>query len=121
VLEGVQASQKGGIMDWKIAKKGDGYVVTWGGQEWGMEPRSASEADAYMHRLEERYPEGGQWLVDGVTSQRTRGGPWRYAYADGETEVIRQDRLEDAKDVLRHRLGRKTLPPGLTWTLEVHA
>ncbi len=106
---------------WSIKKVEGGYVLAWGGKTRGMEPRTLEECKAYSFRLMERYPEGGQWLVDGVSSQRTRGGPWRYTYADGETEVIRQDRLEDAKDVLRHRLGRKTLPPGLTWTLEVHA
>lgn len=105
-------------MSWRVKEKDGEYEVTWNGKGWGMEPRSAEECAAYAERLKERYPEGGQWLVDGVSSQRVRGGPWRYTYEDGETKVIHTGRLEDAKATLRHRLRRKTLPAGITWTLE---
>ncbi len=94
------------------------YVVTWDDQDWGMEPRSAEWCAEYMARLEERYPEGGAWLVDGNKTSRTRGGPWRYTFLDGDSEVIHTGRLDDAKSVLRHRLRRKTLPAGITWRLE---
>jgi hypothetical protein len=103
---------------WSVVPVDGGYVVTWRGEAWGMTPRDEAWCRDYMARLEERYPEGGAWLLDGSDSTRTRGGPWRYTYADGETEVIHTSRLDDAKSVLRHRLRRKTLPAGLTWTLE---
>lgn len=111
-------NERGDLSEWGVVPVEGGHVVTWGGQVWGMEPRTLEECKAYVARLEERYPEGGQWLVDGVSSQRVRGGPWRYTYEDGETKVIHTGRLEDAKATLRHRLRRKTLPAGITWTLE---
>ena len=106
-------------MSWAIKKVEGGHVLTWAGEGWGMEPRTAEECATYVRRLIERYPEGGAWLVNQAKAgTRTRGGPWRYTYVDGETEVIQTERLDDAKSVLRHRLRRKTLPAGLTWTLE---
>lgn len=107
-------------MSWAVKRAHGGYVVTWQGEEWGMLPQLRDEAVAYLARLEERYPEGGAWLTT-QRALRTRGGPWRYTYDDGETEVIHTERLTDAKSVLRHRLRRKTLPAGLTWNLEVNA
>lgn len=109
-------------MSWAVKAGGDGYVVTWAGESWGMEPQTEEWCREYMARLEERYPEGGAWLVYGEqASTRTRGGPWKWTARDGETDVIHLGRLADAKSVLRHRLRRKTLPAGITWTLEVDA
>lgn len=106
---------------WAIKRVEGGHVLTWDGREWGMEPQERPWVVDYLARLKERYPEGGAWLVDGISSSRIRGGPWRYTYADGETKVIHTGRLDDAKSVLRHRLRRKTLPAGITWTLEEDA
>lgn len=105
---------------WAVEQVGsrDAFVVTWDSKQWGMEPQDREWCVEYMERLKERYPEGGAWLVTQRTL-RTRGGPWRYTYDDGETEVIHTERLSDAKSVLRHRLRRKTLPAGLTWAIEV--
>jgi len=105
---------------WTIRKDQGLYVVAWDGLVWGMEPQPLAWCQEYVERLKERYPEGGAWLVD-VRAARVRGGPWRYTYPDGETEVIHVERLSDAKSVLRHRLRRKTLPGGLTWTIEEDA
>ena len=105
---------------WTVTQTDGGFVIGWGSKPWGMEPRGKDWCLAYVERLKERYPEGGAWLVDGQATARTRGGPWRYTYDDGETEVIHTSRLDDAKSVLRHRLRRKTLPAGITWKLEGH-
>ena len=104
---------------WAIKKKGTaGYVVTWDRQEWGMAPATREWCKGYVTRLEARYPGGGKWLTSDYGEPRTRGGPWRWTAPDGSTEVIHTGRLSDAKAVLRHGLRRKTLPRGLTWSLE---
>ena len=104
-------------MSWAIKRVNGGHVITWCGTEWGMSPANRDWCQQYLARLEERYPEGGAWLVDGQDRSRTRGGPWRWTLGE-QSEVIHTSRLDDAKGVLRHRLGRKTLPSGITWSLE---
>jgi hypothetical protein len=104
---------------WAVKKVKGGHVLTWDGDEWGMSPANLAWCQEYLARLEERYPEGGAWLTY-QTQLRTRGGPWRYTFPDGDTEVVHVERLSDAKSVLRHRLRRKTLPAGIEWTLEVN-
>jgi hypothetical protein len=105
---------------WAVKKVKGGHVVTWAGDEWGMLPQSSEWCRDYAVRLAERYPEGGAWLTH-QRQLRTRGGPWRYTWPDGDTEVVHVERLSDAKSVLRHRLRRKTLPAGITWNIEVDA
>ena len=104
---------------WSVEKVQGGHEVRWRGLGWGMAPRSPEWCEAYMLRLIERYPEGGNWLVDDSTSKaRTRGGPWRWTFENGESEVIHTGTLSDAKSILRLKLRRKTLPRGTTWKLE---
>ena len=105
-------------MSWAIKKVEGGHVITWSGVEWGMSPANRDWCQSYLARLEERYPEGGAWLIDGQDNTRTRGGPWRWTSGE-QSEVIHTSRLEVAKGVLRHRLGRKALPKGITWNLEL--
>lgn len=105
-------------MSWKIVKEGDGYVVTWGGEPWGMEPRPLPWCEGYVERLQERYPDGGAWLVQEPAPGRTRGGPWRYYLPDGTSRVIEVSRLADAKAVLRHERQVKRLPRGIRWEIE---
>jgi hypothetical protein len=105
---------------WSIVQVRGGFVLKWDGDAWGMEPRDKAWCLDYLERMKERYPEGGAWLT-AQRQLRTRGGPWRYTYLDGDTEVVHVERLSDAKSVLRHRLRRKTLPAGILWTLEVDA
>jgi hypothetical protein len=104
--------------DWTVTEVQDGFVVGWRGQSWGMEPRDKAWCLEYVERLKVRYPGGAAWLVASYGTPRVRGGPWRWTAPDGQTEVIHTGRLSDAKAVLRHGLRRKTLPRGLTWTLE---
>jgi hypothetical protein len=104
-------------VSWKIKKVDGGHVVTWAGEEWGMEPHPLAWCREYVERLKVRYPGGGAWLVMGERPCRTRGGPWRWTLGD-ESEVIHTGRLVDAKAVLRHKLKRKTLPRGIVWNLE---
>jgi hypothetical protein len=105
-------------VSWKIQKVAGGHVVTWDGKTWGMEPATLDWCRGYVARLKVRYPGGGEWLVNYESSPRTRGGPWRWTAPDGSTDVIHTGRLADAKAVLRHSLGRKTLPRGIVWNLE---
>ncbi len=105
-------------MAWKIKKVKGGHVVTWDGEEWGMEPHPLAWCKGYVLRLKARYPGGGAFLVTKNEKSRTRGGPWRYTMADGTTEVIHTERKADAKAVLRYKLNRTRLPAGITWEIE---
>ena len=103
---------------WAIKKVEGGSVLTWNGKGWGMLPQSHEWVRDYALRLEERYPEGGAWLVAGTVKPRQKGGPWRYTLMDGTSEVIHTDRKADAKRLLQAQMGRKRLPNGILWSLE---
>ncbi len=102
-----------------------GYVVTFEGAiPFPMAPKATrAEAREYMERLKARYPEDSVLLLDwhDGSGPRTRGGPWRYLLATGDSEVIHTSTLADAKAVLRHKLRRKTLPAGTTWEIDEEA
>jgi hypothetical protein len=100
-------------MSWGVKRERGGWVATWKRKSWGMAPLlSRAEAEAYMLRLVERHPEGGDWIFD---QPRRRKDGYRYELADGSSGTIYTRSLAIAKATLRRRLKRRRLPNGTTW------
>lgn len=110
---------------WTIRSVAGGWQLFYKGQPWPMEPKLTDQsAAAYLERVKKRYRGDSARLLleaDEPETKRTRGGPWRYTYPNGEgqeTGVIHTRRKSDAKQVLRAQLETQRLPNGITWMIE---
>lgn len=110
---------------WTIRSVQNGWQLYYDGQPWPMEPRPTDQsAAAYLKRVKKRYRGDSARLLleaEQPRTERTRGGPWRYTYPNGdgvETGVIRTSRKRDAKKVLRAQLETQRLPNGIEWSIE---
>jgi hypothetical protein len=98
---------------WTVSKNGEGWVVLFGGRQFGSTKPTEGEAAAYRERLIARYPNNvGVDVIIG-TSRRKRGGPYQVRWPDGKVELLQVDTKADARAVLLYRLKAKRLPQGV--------
>lgn len=99
---------------WKVEQTSDGWIVTFGGRQFGAAKGTEQEAAAYRERLIARYPHAaGVDLIIDANGVR-KGGPYRVTWPNGDTEILRGvNSKADAKTVILYRLNQKRLPRGL--------
>ena len=107
---------------WTVHRTNDGrYALRWRGTPWLGEPRpTKADAQAYVERLKERYPnDSPAVLLRNGQHGRKKGGPWRWTLPDGRTGVIHVERKADARVALLRILDRTArLPDGVEWRVE---
>lgn len=115
---------------WSVVSTDRGYLLTWKGELWPMEPRATEqECRAYLERVQNRYRGDSSEVLLAAEEQqngRQRGGPWRWTTPEdattaeeyGTTGVLHTSRLQDAKKQLRAKMDRQRLPNGIEWELE---